>query len=451
MNYFTLLSMIEMNQLKCRASANQIPIALLQPKPFSCQPRHQTQLRLSAMIRRLLIILSLTVFCGPVAADDRLDDAISRATKILQTGVKNHPDHRSCFSCHHQALPLLAFSIGNLDSSDAREQFYRQSITGDVLDFTSRAFTPKIDTLSSGGEIGGRALTVAYGLWTFDLAGAEANATTKAMVENLLKTQDEHGAWSFQSLRPPAASSRLMTTAVAIYGLRSYGAAVEPERIQYAFRRAYQYSLSQTPAHHEDLIGQLWLESMIVEEQGRGAMLTSALKSDATPNSDKATLEGNSGNGSLIASLIQIDFAKARTRLEQLCQQLLNEQKSDGGWAQTKDMPPDAYATGQALIMLSHIRGLGITTIDGSAFDSGISFLIAQQKSDGSWFVASRSKPVQLFFDNGDPHGKDQFISMMATAWGAAALREAKFQSGRPLTSPRVEQRLKGLNRIESE
>jgi squalene cyclase len=49
-------------------------------------------------------------------------------------------------------------------------------------------------------------------------------------------------------------------------------------------------------------------------------------------------------------------------------------------------------------------------------------FLIADQREDGSWFVASRSKPFQPYFESGFPYGKDQFISMAATSWAVTAL-----------------------------
>jgi N-acyl-D-amino-acid deacylase len=39
-----------------------------------------------------------------------------------------------------------------------------------------------------------------------------------------------------------------------------------------------------------------------------------------------------------------------------------------------------------------------------------------------SWHVKTRAKPVQVFFDNGDPHGKDQFISITSTGWSIGAL-----------------------------
>jgi N-acyl-D-amino-acid deacylase len=48
------------------------------------------------------------------------------------------------------------------------------------------------------------------------------------------------------------------------------------------------------------------------------------------------------------------------------------------------------------------------------------------QHDDGSWLVETRSKPVQVYFDNGDPHGKSQFISVAATSWAVAALARTK-------------------------
>lgn len=51
-----------------------------------------------------------------------------------------------------------------------------------------------------------------------------------------------------------------------------------------------------------------------------------------------------------------------------------------------------------------------------------VRFLLLNQEEDGSWQVKSRSKPIQKLFDNDDPHGPDQFISIPATAWASTAL-----------------------------
>ena len=41
---------------------------------------------------------------------------------------------------------------------------------------------------------------------------------------------------------------------------------------------------------------------------------------------------------------------------------------------------------------------------------------------DGSWFVKSRAMKIQPYFESGFPYGKNQFISVAASGWAAAAL-----------------------------
>lgn len=96
---------------------------------------------------------------------------------------------------------------------------------------------------------------------------------------------------------------------------------------------------------------------------------------------------------------------------------VLDSQRGDGGWAQLDAMESDAYATGQTLWIL---QATGFDTAE-EAYQRGTKYLLSTQ-CDGSWFVRSRSKPVQPYFDNADPHGKDQFISTPATCWAVAAL-----------------------------
>jgi hypothetical protein len=51
----------------------------------------------------------------------------------------------------------------------------------------------------------------------------------------------------------------------------------------------------------------------------------------------------------------------------------------------------------------------------------GVAFLWRTQRDDGSWFVASRGRAFQLYFESGFPYGKDQFIAVGASGWAAAA------------------------------
>ncbi len=45
----------------------------------------------------------------------------------------------------------------------------------------------------------------------------------------------------------------------------------------------------------------------------------------------------------------------------------------------------------------------------------------------------SRSKPFQTYFESGYPHGKDQFLSTMATGWATTVLADAMAPGKSPL------------------
>jgi N-acyl-D-amino-acid deacylase len=103
---------------------------------------------------------------------------------------------------------------------------------------------------------------------------------------------------------------------------------------------------------------------------------------------------------------------------EQARRELLDYQAPDGGWRPTPDFPTDAYATATAVYVLLDTGLAG----EDHAVVRGAEWLWRARQPDGSWHVPSRATPVQVFFDNGDPHGADQFISMLATGWATAAL-----------------------------
>ncbi len=205
--------------------------------------------------------------------------------------------------------------------------------------------------MREGSGVGGRSLTVAYGLWTFDVGGVPANITTDAMVQYLLKSQAEDGAWDFQSHRPPAASSRLMTTAIAVYGLRTYGEiGSQAAEVKSAFTRATQFAEQhQLDGSHEELIGAMWLDHLL-QQLGIGSTETTA------------------------------------GRLNQRVEQLWGQQRSDGGWSQIDTLESDAYATGQAAVMLSQVAGSQVA--QRSAIQTSRCVLVANAMR--RWFLACR-------------------------------------------------------------
>jgi len=101
---------------------------------------------------------------------------------------------------------------------------------------------------------------------------------------------------------------------------------------------------------------------------------------------------------------------------------MLALQRSDGGWSQEPSLESDSYATGEALTAL---RESGMAAADDPAVRRGVAFLLRTQLQDGSWYVKSRSVPIQVYFESGFPHGVDQWISAAGTAWAVRALANA--------------------------
>jgi squalene cyclase len=99
-------------------------------------------------------------------------------------------------------------------------------------------------------------------------------------------------------------------------------------------------------------------------------------------------------------------------------QELLAAQRSDGGWSDLPSMESGAYTTGLAMIAL---QSSGLPVSD-PAYQRGVQYLLNTQLEDGSWHVRSRAAGFQPYFDNGFPHGVDQWISAAGTSLATVAL-----------------------------
>jgi squalene cyclase len=101
---------------------------------------------------------------------------------------------------------------------------------------------------------------------------------------------------------------------------------------------------------------------------------------------------------------------------------LSETQRADGGWAQLPGMASDAYATATALTALHQAGDVALTD---AVCQRALNWLLNAQLPDGSWHVATRSTPIQTYYESGYPHGEDQFISITAAGWATMALVEA--------------------------
>jgi N-acyl-D-amino-acid deacylase len=308
---------------------------------------------------------------------DPVKRAIERALPRIEQGAAAYTTHRTCFSCHHQATAILSLTSARARGFPvAPEKIKKQ------LDFTLDSFKPDREKIAKGQGVPGGNTQTAYALFALNGARHPADETTKALIEFLLLRQKADGSWPALANRPPTEGSALTNAALALYALRAYAPAKEAkdsdelrERIDKAIHKGRDWLLEGKPATTEDQVGRL-----------RGLVWAGAEKE-------------------------AIETARAA---------LVKEQREDGSWAQLADLSGDAYATGTVLMAL---RCAGLLTTD-PAYEHGVQYLVKTQKLDGSWIVQTRSRPVQVFFDNGDPGDKSQFISFAATGWATLALLE---------------------------
>ncbi len=303
---------------------------------------------------------------------DKLTDAVTRGVRLLEKAAKNYPEHRDCFACHHQTLPLLGMSEAKRIGIAIDEAVFDAT-----LEFTRKHFADRIGAMREGRGIGGAALTVGYAAWTFDIAKhTPSDELRQAMAMFVVQRQERDGRWKPSAIRPPAEQSQVSNTVLALRTLQQT-ALVDEEWLvaaSAADRRAREW-LDQQPCElQEDLVFRLW-----------------GLKW----------------------------FGGSADERARIVERIVKRQREDGGWnAEGMTFESEAYSTGLTLFALLD-NG---TPADAPVVRRAAEYLAKSQQADGSWFVQTRAKPVQVYFDNGDPHGKSQFISIAATGFSTAAL-----------------------------
>ncbi|WP_406700558.1 amidohydrolase family protein [Singulisphaera sp. Ch08] len=327
--------------------------------------------RLACLLLSLLSTSTIAGEADPPIARDKIRDSARRGLEIVQKAATQYPLHRDCFSCHHQTLPMLA-----MVKARAHGLAIEADLLGEQADFSVESFREKLPEMRQGKGVGGAAMTVGYGLWGLSLADWSRDEVAEGMVAYLLKTQKQDGHWGTAGRRPPLEESAITCTTLAVEGLSRYGDRDHNPSVTDAIAKA-----------------KTWLsETHTKNQEDRNLRLRGLLRVKAD-----------------------------RSLLDQALTAVLDSQRADGGWPARDDLPSDAYATGQTLAGLEE-AGLNVAT---EAYQRGLRFLLDSQCDDGSWKVETRVKPIQVYFDNGDPHGKHQFISIPATAWAVVALAVA--------------------------
>ncbi len=323
-------------------------------------------------MRAFQAITAALILVGSAVAQPAPETIRTAATKgltLLRKSAAEYTVQRKCFSCHHQALPVLAMTTAKARGFDVDEKELQRQ-----LKHTADFLAKNREEYEMGKGQGGQADTAGYALLTLKAGGWKADATTSAVIEYLLLRDKSRDFWQPTSQRPPSEASPLTTTYLALAALKNFGPESKRQDIDARFEKARK-----------------WLHAVKLKDTEDRVFHLRALK-----------LVGAEDKHLLAAS-----------------EELVKKQRADGGWAQLDKLDSDAYATGSVLVALRQAGGIGVKD---QAYQRGVEFLLKTQKEDGSWLIRTRSKPFQTYFESGFPHGKDQWISSAGTSWATMAL-----------------------------
>ncbi len=294
--------------------------------------------------------------------------AVERALPLLAKGAAGHVGQKTCFACHNQAFPMAAFAAAKQKGFAVADDVIAEQVEH-VREFVES----NKDAYTSGRGTGGQVDTAGWLLFTLERASHKPDETTAAVVEYLLKRDADRDHWRSTSNRPPSEASAFTANYLALHALKTWGTADHKDRIARRVRTLREWLAEAPTTDTEDRVYRM-------------------------------------------RALAEIGAKKAAAKA---ARELIAAQRPDGGWGQTDKLPSDAYATGTVLAALAEIGDVKTNAPD---YRRGVAFLVRTQRADGSWYVKSRSRPFQPYYESGFPHKKDQFISISASAWATAAL-----------------------------
>jgi len=289
--------------------------------------------------------------------------AIARSIQLLEHTTDQFFRKAGCFACHEQPPAEFAAAAARAKGIPVDEKAEHERVH-------QITFTINPVELEGAAALGGADNNL-YVVESLVRGGYAPDRITDLLAANLAASQGADGGWHLPGYsRSPLQDSDFSRTAMAMRALKAYGTPGRAGELKHRIELGKQFLLHADPVILEDL----------------DMRLVGAAAAGASPE-----------------------------ELRKLAQPILAQRCSDGGWAQRKGFPSDAYATGMTLWTLNEA---GIMRPD----DKGVKFLLGTQSPDGSWRVASRATKFQQYFESGFPYGHDQWISTMATGWAANAL-----------------------------
>lgn len=310
-------------------------------------------------------------------------EAVQSGVRALEASMLRFSQRTGCISCHQEGLGRIA--LGEVQKHGFTPNASVKKLQMERINGGLNALRP-LHTLALRDpaamkqvplfEINEVTTGDAWILAGLEAQRVPANTAIGAMTMVLARQQSPQGEWGFSLPRAPMQSSAFTFTALSIKVLSAYAPQAYAKEAKERIARAKKWLLTAPVKNSED----------------RASRLLGLKWAGASAEERKKSVE-----------------------------EILADQKEDGGWAQLDGLQSDAYATGQALYALKTGGGADVAS---ASYQRGAAFLIRTQDEDGSWFVNKRALAVNNYFDGGFPHGHSQYSSFNGSCWAVMALAE---------------------------
>lgn len=323
-----------------------------------------------------MVVLSLSLLCVTVAADaspaqperktagaTEARQVIERSLPYLEKGGVSWIEERKCLTCHKVTFMVWGFQeaqrAGIAVEARKLDEWSAWSLAHGKKD--GKGVDGGLDTMVQ--------LLLLAGYARGDQAerSEKAKATLQLLAAEIVKRQAADGTWKPGGQLPAQRRPAVETTAVtAMWAVLALSSLENPNEGQLQVR---QRALD-------------WLKNI---------------------------KPGISAESLLLHMLVEKDQGHTE-RAQELLQELLQRQNSDGGWSWLKGEKSDALATGMVLYALEIMN----LKPRHAAIQGAWSFLAQTQRDDGSWYVPTTKK--------GKQEDNDGMSSYWGTAWAVIGL-----------------------------
>ena len=175
----------------------------------------------------------------------------SKAVTIIQKSQKDWYAKHSCFSCHQQVLPTIAFRYAREHGIPVDEPAAHADAAA-AFGFYSNLeraveYTYTIDAAMNDSTC----------LIAANAAGVRHSLVTAVYARLIAARQEADGHWETTDVRPPQSYSPFTATAVALRAVQLYGHPSQKADIEARAARARGWLLSHEPRATEERVYQL--------------------------------------------------------------------------------------------------------------------------------------------------------------------------------------------------